>query len=93
MWDCSRTETSSKNAPVCCKEPYVTMSASVTPSELIGRLFDHRDTANNANNGFGNRFLYLWTKRDKLVPLPQPTPALDAMMDQVAGNILKVYRS
>jgi hypothetical protein len=60
---------------------------------LMGRLFDTRDTTGNADNGFGNRFLYFWVKRDRLEDDPQVTPGLDAMMDEVAANILKVYET
>ena len=93
MWDCSRTELINKNSPVRCKEPYVTMSASITPGELTGRLFDKRDAASSADNGFGNRLLYLGVERDKLVAHPQSTPGLEAMMDEIAANIFRMYES
>ncbi len=91
MWDCRKTELVNKNSPTRCKEPYVTMSASITPGELMGRLFDRRDAASSADNGLGNRLLYLWVKRDKLKARPLATPGLDAMMDAIADNIFRVY--
>ena len=91
MWDCRKTELVNKNSPTRCKEPYVTMSASITPGELMGRLFDKRDAASSADNGLGNRFFYLWVMRDKLKARPLATPGLDAMMDVIAGNIFSVY--
>ena len=93
MWDCRKTELVNKNSPTRCKEPYVTMSASITPGELMGRLFDKRDAASSADNGLGNRFLYLWVQRDKLKARPLATPGLDAMMDAIAGNIFSVYET
>ena len=93
MWDCRETELINKNSPTRCNEPYVTMSASITPSELMGRLFDKRDAASSADNGLGNRFLYLWVQRDKLKARPLATPGLDAMMDAIAGNIFSVYET
>jgi Bifunctional DNA primase/polymerase, N-terminal/Primase C terminal 2 (PriCT-2) len=93
MWDCRKTELVNKNSPTRVKEPYATMSASITPGELMGRLFDKRDAASSADNGLGNRLLYLWVKRDKLKARPLATPGLDAMMDTVAGNILHVYET
>ena len=93
MWDCSVTELINKNSPTRCKEPYVTISASITPGELMGRLFDKRDAASSADNGFANRFLYLWVQRDKLKARPLATPGLDAMMDAIAGNIFSVYET
>jgi hypothetical protein len=91
--DCSVTELVNKNSPTRCKEPYVTISASITPGELMGRLFDKRDTASSADNGLANRFLYLWVQRDKLKARPLATPGLDAMMDTIAGNIFSVYET
>ena len=55
MWDCRKTELINENSPTRCKEPYVTMSASITPGELMGRLFDKRDAASSADNGLGYR--------------------------------------
>jgi hypothetical protein len=93
MWDCSVTELVNKNSPTRCKEPYVTISASITPGELMGRLFDKSDAASSADNGFANRFLYLWVQRDQLKARPLATPGLDAMMDAIAGNIFSVYET
>jgi hypothetical protein len=93
LWDCRPAGAASKNSPVRCKEPYTTLSASITPGELIGRLFDKRDAASSVDNGFGNRPLYLWVQRDRLVAHPQPTPGLEAMMDDVAANIFRVYET
>jgi hypothetical protein len=93
MFDCHKTELINKNSPTRCNEPYLVISASITPGELMGRLFDKRDAASNADNGFANRFLYLWVQRDKLKARPLATPGLDAMMDTIAGNILGVYEA
>ena len=93
MWDCSVTELLNKNSPTRCKEPYLVLSASITPGELMGRLFDKHDAASSADNGFANRFLFLWVKRDKLKARPLATPGLDAMMDEIAGNIFSVYEA
>jgi hypothetical protein len=91
MFDCDPVGTSSKVSPVKCAEPYMVMSAAVTPRELTGLLFDKRDAAGAADNGFGNRFLMCWVKRDKQTPHPQPTQGLDAFMEEIAGNVAKVY--
>jgi hypothetical protein len=93
LWDCRPTGATTKNSPVHCEEPFTTLSASITPGELMGRLFDKRDAASTADNGFGNRLLYLWVQRDRLVAHPQPTPGLEAMMDEIAANIFRVYEA
>jgi hypothetical protein len=92
-FDCKPLELLNKNSPTRCMEPYVVISAGVTPAELMGKLFDKRDAAVSADNGFGNRFFYVWVKRARLEDDPQATPGLDAMMDEIAANILKVYET
>jgi hypothetical protein len=92
-FDCKPLALINKNSPTRCREPYITLSASITPSELMGRLFDKRDPASSADNGLGNRLLYLWVKRDKLKARPLATPGLEAMMDTIADNILQVYEA
>jgi Bifunctional DNA primase/polymerase, N-terminal/Primase C terminal 2 (PriCT-2) len=91
LWDCRPVGSATKTSPTYCKEPYTTLSASITPSELMGRMFDKHDTSSSADNGFGNRPLYLWVKRDKYVSHPKATPDLTEMMEEVARNILHVY--
>jgi hypothetical protein len=92
-FDCKPLDLPSKTSPSHCEEPYVALSAGVTPAELMGKLFDKRDAAANADNGFANRFIYFWTKRERIEPDPQATPDLDRMMDGIAANILKVYEA
>jgi hypothetical protein len=92
-FDCKPLDLPSKTSPTHCEEPYVALSAGVTPAELMGKLFDKRDAAANADNGFANRFLYFWTKRERIEPDPQATPDLDKMMDGIAANILNVYEA
>ena len=92
-FDCKPLELLNKNSPTRCKEPYVVISAGVTPAELMGKLFDKRDAAVSADNGFGNRFFYVWVKRARLEDDPQATPGLDTMMDEIAANILRVYET
>jgi hypothetical protein len=91
LWDCRPVGSATKTSPTYCEEPYTTLSASITPSELMGRMFDKRDASSTADNGFGNRPLYLWVKRDKYVAHPKATPNLTAMMEEIAYNILHLY--
>jgi hypothetical protein len=91
LFDCRPTGSATKNTPEFCKEPYTVLSASITPAELMGKMFDKHDSSAMAENGFGNRPLYLWTMRDKRVAHPLATPGLPEMMEDVARNILKVY--
>jgi hypothetical protein len=91
IYDCVTIETGAKVSPVRCKEPYGSISASITPSELRGLLFDDKDLAASADNGLGNRFLYLYVARDKLVAIPAPTEGRDDLTRKVAENVKQVY--
>ena len=91
LYDCVSVETAAKVSPVKCAKPFTTLSASITPQELKGLMFDKRDIAATADNGLGNRFLYLFVARDKLVPNPLPTENCDALTRLVAENIRSAY--
>jgi hypothetical protein len=91
LYDCVPVETAAKVSPVSCAQPFATLSASITPQELKGLMFDKRDVAATADNGLGNRFLYLFVARDKLVPNPLPTENCDALTRVVAENIRSGY--
>jgi hypothetical protein len=91
LYDCMPCETGAKVSPVRCTEPFVSLSASITPRELTGLLFDEKDIAASADNGLGNRFLYAFVARDKLVAHPTPTENRDALTRMIAKNVEKVY--
>jgi hypothetical protein len=91
IYDCVTIETGAKVSPVRCKEPYGSISASITPFELTGLLFDDKDLAASADNGLGNRFLYLYVARDKLVAIPAPTEGRDDLTRKVAENVKQAY--
>jgi hypothetical protein len=76
---------------VRCEAPFATLSASITPRELKGLLFDQKDIGGSADNGLGNRFLYAFVARDKLVAHPAPTENRDALTQTIAENLRKVY--
>ena len=90
-YDCTPLETAAKVEPVRCAQPYITLSAAITPAELFGMLFDARDTTASADNGLGNRPLYLYAVREKLVANPKPTAGADRMAEEIAKNIHSVY--
>jgi hypothetical protein len=91
LYDCMPCETGAKVSPVSCKEPFVALSASITPRELTGLLFDEKDIAASADNGLGNRFQYAFVARDKLVAHPAPTENRAALTRMIAENVKKVY--
>ena len=94
MWDCHATELINKNSPMRCNEPYLIDKRQ----HHAGRI--HRPAVRQARRRFespttalATGFFYLWVQRDKLVAHPQATPGLDAMMDEIAGNIFSVYEA
>ena len=91
-YDCRPLATNSRNAPVKCETPYITISAAITPAELCGLMFDPKDAAAAADNGVGNRNMYAFVRREKLVSRPQPTRGVGPMADLVWNNIARVYR-
>jgi hypothetical protein len=91
IYDCVTIETGAKVSPSRCREPFGSISASITPFELTGLLFDEKDAAASADNGLGNRFLYLYVARDKLVAIPAPTEGRDDLTRKVAENVKQVY--
>ncbi len=83
-YDCTPLETAAKVEPVRCAQPYITLSAAITPAELFGMLFDGRDTT-------ANRPLYLYAVREKLVANPKATVGADRMAEEIAMNIHSLY--
>jgi hypothetical protein len=64
-WDGVDMSNLSKTAPQTVSNPYVCMIGQITPEELKGtfKTLDY-------SNGFGNRFLWVLSRRSKLLPIP-----------------------
>jgi hypothetical protein len=97
-YDCSPLQTNSKISPCSVAEPYISMSASITPAELVGLLFDPRDAQVNADNGLGNRPLYAWVLRTKLVSRPGASGGgvyrvVDEITDVLFANLMQVFEA
>jgi hypothetical protein len=90
-YDCQKLETNTKNEPVACEMPYISLSGAITPGELCGLLFDDKDLAASASNGIGNRPLWLYSVRTKRVADPQPSEGLPKIAEEIAENLHKVF--
>lgn len=91
MWDCAPLDLGAKTTPTSCQEPFVCVSGSITPAELTGLLFDPKDQARSADNGFANRHLFLFVNREKLVADPKQTEGAERLIGVLFENVLKVY--
>ncbi len=63
VWDGKQLSSLTKNSPVKATGAHITVVAHVTKSELLNTL-----SATDQSNGFGNRFLWVCSKRSKLLP-------------------------
>lgn len=70
-WDGRDLASLSRNRPIRATAPHVCILGHVTSAELMRRLTD-----TESQNGFANRFLWVFVKRSKLLPsgstLPEP---------------------
>lgn len=62
-WDGKDLSILTKQNPVSAREPHISIVGHITRHELVKYLRD-----NEAGNGFGNRFLWVCVRRNKLLP-------------------------
>ena len=62
-WDDGDLSTMTKNSPAKASNAHISINAHITKSELNRRL-----DSTEAGNGFANRFLFVFTKRSKILP-------------------------
>jgi hypothetical protein len=92
-WDSGTLRTLTKNNPAKATNAHISIIGHITKHELLRCL-----TETEAANGFGNRFLWLWTKRTKFLPegggevdYDSLAPELTAAIDR-AGLLGRLYR-
>lgn len=90
-YDAVPLETNSKTQPVTVAEHHIGMSASITPAELVGLMFDAKDSSASADNGLGNRPLYAFVRRTKLVSRPTRAEGCDEITETLWANVVRVY--
>jgi hypothetical protein len=57
--------TGAKNSPSKVEQPYINLSAAITPAEFMHLTFEDRE-ATSADNGLTNRLLTVYVAREKL---------------------------
>lgn len=84
-WDGKDIAPLVKNASWCASKPHVCIVGHITAPELIDKMSDV-----DAQSGFLNRFVILHIVRNKLVPLPKPTPGDE--IERLAGLVAESVR-
>jgi hypothetical protein len=62
-WDSKPLRSKTRNSPLECQEPHLSLVGDITQEELL-RLLSHSDSF----NGFANRFLWVYLERTALRP-------------------------
>jgi putative DNA primase/helicase len=84
-WDGQSIRPATKSARVWASDPHISLSAAITPSELLS-LMESRELS----NGFANRFLIFWAERERIIPFPKPTPA--SVVNDLVERTMQVIR-
>ncbi len=84
-WDGVTIAPATKTARIAATDPHVAMTAAVTPSELLA-LIEEKELS----NGFANRFITVYSERERLVAFPLPTPQEE--VDRLADHLADVLR-
>ncbi len=84
-WDGVGIRPATKTARLWASDPHISLSAAITPSELLG-LMESRELS----NGFANRFLIFWAERERIEPFPKPTHP--SLVESFALRTMEVIR-
>jgi hypothetical protein len=79
-WDGNKLTTMTKNASLAASDPHISIIGHITGDELRARI-SRTDIA----NGFGNRFLFILTRRSKKLPFGGDLS--DAMIDELGERL------
>ena len=80
-WDGGNLAILSRNSPTRATAPHVSIIGHITPAELANML-----DSIGAANGFGNRFLFVCSRRSKFLPWGGST--IDARMPEFAHTVV-----
>ncbi|AEE98008.1 DUF3987 domain-containing protein [Mahella australiensis] len=82
-WDGTTLQSLTKNYQAVATNPHVSILGHISPQELRKLL-----TSTEKFNGFANRYLYICTRRSKLLPDPKPLP--ESLLIGLASKIKSV---
>ena len=80
-WDDKPLQNSTKTSPAIATKTHISMLGHSTQPDVLRYL-----TQTDAANGFGNRFLWVWAMRSKILPFPSEVPGLE----ELAGRIREI---
>lgn len=83
-WDGNDIKPATKNGRTWVSAPHVGIHANITPNELKALM-----TSREMNNGFANRFLFVWSESTTEVAFPRATPEhiIDALAQETMAAI------
>ena len=84
-WDGVGIKPATKSNRISASHPHISLSAAVTPAELLSLI-----EARELSNGFANRFIVIFNERQQLVPFPRATPQSE--VDGLAARLADVLR-
>ncbi len=84
-WDGATMKPATKTNRISASNPHISLSAAVTPSELLSLI-----EARELSNGFANRFITIYSERYRLLPFASATHQSD--VDALAARVADVLR-
>src|SRR5262249_13636582 len=81
-WDTGTLRTIPKNRPVKATGAHISIIGHITPDELTRYL-----SATDALNGFGNRFLWVCSRRSKYLPITKAQPITQSLISRLRMTI------
>ena len=85
-FDGKTIEPLTKNNRVVATNPHISIVGHITRPELNSLL-----TGTEVWNGFGNRFQWLMSRRNKILPFPEPMP--HEKVEEIAQELARVNRA
>ena len=84
-WDGVSIRPATKSNRISATDPHVSLSAAVTPGELLSLI-----EARELSNGFANRFVTIFCERSRMLAFPQATS--QSIVDAIAVKVAEVLR-
>ncbi len=89
LWDRDRAAVLTRGSPLSVRGKHVSLIVHITVEELTQRL-----NGLEAANGFGNRFIFIWVKRRRLLPMGNSVdPSLVEDLGRRIGAVLEKART
>jgi hypothetical protein len=83
-WDSRKLETLTRNNPISVSDPHLSIVGHITKVELMSHL-----KKDEIWNGFGNRFLFFYVERSKI--LPEGGNLSESDLNEIVSEVKGVY--